>query len=185
MASATLTLNMSNHSKKTFIVQPVIRLPACVSSCVYRTPDTTRWHLCQLTVWFASSWQQFQHSVQRLLPGIMPSGAAATDYIPALGFLIPSPAAIWRGMWKRETLVCCTSEGLSYPPSPFMTLRLQWSDFLTEASCTQRCFGFLIVSNHQRWRPKPKEEQWINNSLWQLSRFIQCRSVEGFAMTCG
>lgn len=66
---------------------------------------------------------------------------------------------------------CCISEGyrthrLPPRPSGYWALRGHISTF-----------GFLIMSDHQRWRLKPKEEQWINISSQQLSQLIQCRSM--------
>lgn len=92
-ALATLTLDMSH------IAQPIIRLRACANSCVSWTPGTTSSHLCQLM------------SVICVLTAAVathrPATSAWNDVARSCchrlhSFLIPSPAAIWRGMWKRE-----------------------------------------------------------------------------------
>lgn len=168
MASASLSLNMSNPSKTTFIAQPIIRLRACASSCVYGTPDTKRWHLCQLT---------FVICVLAAVSTYRPATHAWNYIIQYCCRRLDSSARLphsqsWchlRGNAKKRQSLRVIKPTVSPP-----TLRLlspQRSHFRPEASCMHTQFGFFIMWNHPRLRLKPKDEQLINNSSRQLGQF--------------
>lgn len=114
-SSLILSLNMSNQSIKNLHCA-TYHLTACICElvCLWET----RYHWVTPSSAdvrdLVSSWQQFRHIVQPLLPGIMSSAPAAIDYNPAL---LPHSQSRNNLTWNLEkrVSVCCNSAGLSYP----------------------------------------------------------------------
>lgn len=106
---------MNNQSKKNLYCA-TYHLTACICEIVCLW-ETRRHCVTADGGDLASSWPQFRHIVQPLLPGIMSSAPAAIDYNPAL---LPHSQSRNNLTWNLEkgVSVCCKSVGLSYSAYP-------------------------------------------------------------------
>lgn len=161
---------MSNHSKTTFIAQPIIRLHASTGHQPSQDDTFVSWR-----VWFLSSRQQFQycpaamcHLVplpqipsQRLassFPVPLPSDGECETERPSVSSLrvIASTSSFQKALQLLPTSeVTCPNRGLELAEVVWLLSKVRSSEVT----------------------PKPNKEQWINNSSRQLSQLTQRRSA--------